>query len=114
MMFVFWLLLVLQEQLFTYLNAGVDVFLTSIWLETGFLEHVQYGDLVLSNRGFDISNELALIGASLAIPPFTKGKSQLSQRGVERSRALSYVRIHVERSNWKKQVLQDSSFYITH
>ena len=65
---------------------------------SGFLEHIQHGDIVLSDRGFDISDELALIGASLAIPPFTKGKSQLSQREVERSRALSHVRIHVERA----------------
>ena len=64
----------------------------------GFLEHIQHGDLVLADRGFDISDELALIGASLAVPPFTRGKSQLSQREVELSRALSHVRIHVERA----------------
>ena len=64
----------------------------------GFLEHIQHGDLVLADRGFDIRDELALIGASLAVPPYTKGKSQLSQREVELSRALSHVRIHVERA----------------
>ena len=51
--------------------------------------------MVLADRGFDIVNELAL---SLAIPPFTRGKDQLSQREVETSRALSRVRIHVERA----------------
>ena len=29
----------------------------------GFLEHIQHGDLVLADRGFDIRDELALIGA---------------------------------------------------
>ena len=49
----------------------------------------------MTDRGFDIADELALVGASLAIPPFTKGKPQLSQREVESARALSHVRIHV-------------------
>lgn len=57
-----------------------------------------HGDLVMADRGFDISEALALVGASLAIPPFTKGKSQLSQEEVETARALSRVRIHVERA----------------
>ena len=48
--------------------------------DPGFLEHIQHGDLVLADRGFDIRDELALIGASLAVPPYMKGKSQLSQR----------------------------------
>ena len=56
------------------------------------------GDLVLTDQGFDISDDLVFHGAALAIPPFTKGKDQLSQREVETSRALSHVRIHVERA----------------
>ena len=48
-----------------------------------------HGDLVLADCGFDISDELTL-------PPFTKGKSQLSQREVEESRSLSRISIHVE------------------
>ena len=57
-----------------------------------------HGDLVLADRGFEISEELALRGATLAIPPFTKGKLQLSQREVEESRYLSRIRIHFERA----------------
>lgn len=64
----------------------------------GFLEKLTHGDLVLADSGFHISDELALYGATLAIPPFTKGKPQLSQRDVEESRSLSRVRIHVERA----------------
>ena len=56
-----------------------------------------HGDLVLADCGFDISDELAFHGATLAILPFTRGKSQLSQREVEEARSLSRVRIHVER-----------------
>ena len=63
-----------------------------------FLDKLSHGDLVFADRGFDIADDLALVGASLAIPSFTRGKSQLSQREVETSRALSRVRIHVERA----------------
>ena len=52
---------------------------------------------MLADRGFNISEELALFGATLAIPSFTKGKLQLSQQEVECSQQLAKVRIHVER-----------------
>ena len=61
---------------------------------SGFLNKLMNGDLVLADRGFDITEPLALCSASLA---FTKGKSQLSQKEVETARELSRVRIHVER-----------------
>ena len=65
-------------------------------VHSGFLDKLSHGDLVLADRGFDIADDLALVGASLAMPSFTRGKSQLSQREVKTSRALSRVRIHVE------------------
>ena len=52
-------------------------------VHSGFLSLLNYGYLILANRGFDIADDLAMVGASLAIPPFTKGKPQLSQQGVE-------------------------------
>ena len=61
----------------------------------GFLDRLLHGDLVLTDHGFDIAGDLALVGASLAIPPFTRGKPQLSQHEVE---TLPRVRIHVERA----------------
>ena len=36
--------------------------------------------MVLANQGFDITDDLVLCGASLGVPPFTKGKDQLSVR----------------------------------
>lgn len=65
-----------------------------LWISQSFLEH---GDTVLADRGFNISKELAIHGATLATPSFTKGKSQLSQQEVEYSQRLAKVRIHVER-----------------
>jgi len=36
--------------------------------------------MVLVDRGVDISDDLAVHGATLVTPPFTRGKDQLSQR----------------------------------
>ena len=64
---------------------------------SGFLNHIEPGDTILADRGFTVADDLALYGAKLEIPAFTRGKQQLSQRDVEYSKQLSTVRIHVER-----------------
>jgi len=69
-----------------------------ITTESSFLDKLAHGDVVLADRSFYITKELGFRGATLAIPSFTKGKSQLSQREVETSRKLSNVRIQVERA----------------
>ncbi|XP_065914072.1 uncharacterized protein [Dysidea avara] len=88
--------------------TGAIIFVSRCWggrtsdkhitAHSGFLYKLMHGDLILDDRGFNITEPLALRGASLAIPPFTKGKAQLSQKEVETARALSRVRIHVERA----------------
>lgn len=63
----------------------------------GFLKNLLPGDQVMADRGFTISESVGVYGAELVIPPFTRGKKQLSQVEVDRARQLSRVRIHVER-----------------
>lgn len=65
---------------------------------SGFLDLIEHGDLVLADRGFLISEDLAARNSSLLIPAFTRGQKQLSQRDVEKTRKLAHVRIHVERA----------------
>ena len=65
--------------------------------KSGFLDHIEYGDVIMADRGFNISDELAIIGAHLKIPAFTRGQKQLSSSAVEKTRQLANVRIHVER-----------------
>ena len=65
--------------------------------ESGILDLLEPGDTVLADRGFTIDEDVILHGAKLEIPAFTRGKKQLSQEEVERSKQLSQVRIHVER-----------------
>uniref|UniRef100_A0A8C6THM2 DDE Tnp4 domain-containing protein n=1 Tax=Neogobius melanostomus TaxID=47308 RepID=A0A8C6THM2_9GOBI len=65
---------------------------------SGYLDLLENGDLVLADRGFLIAEEITSRNCYLAIPSFTKGKTQLTQQQVETSRRMSRVRIHVERA----------------
>jgi len=87
--------------------TGSIVFISKAWggrvsdkqitQECGFLDLIDPGDVILADRGFNIADDLAIRGAKLEIPSFTRGKAQLSQQEVEKSRQLARVRIHVER-----------------
>ena len=55
------------------------------------------GDIVLADRGFDISESVGMMQTKLHIPAFTKGKSQLSPLQVENTYTIANVQIHVER-----------------
>lgn len=56
----------------------------------------------MADRGFIIEEDVALQGARLTVPAFTKGKQQLSQKDVELSRQIANVCIHVERIIFKE------------
>ena len=71
-----------------------DKFLTE---NCGLMNKLLPGDLVMADRGFTIHDIVALKRAELAIPAFTKGKSQLDPVDVESTRGIANVRIHVER-----------------
>lgn len=64
---------------------------------SGILNHLLPGDLVLADRGFDVADSVALFNAELRIPAFTRGKKQLDPIDIEKTRGLASVRIHVER-----------------
>ena len=76
--------------------TGAITFISKAWTgrvsdkvitqKCGLLDHLEYGDVVLADRGFNVHDELALVGARLEIPSFTKGKTQLSRAEVEKSR----------------------------
>uniref|UniRef100_A0ABD2XQ58 DDE Tnp4 domain-containing protein n=1 Tax=Trichogramma kaykai TaxID=54128 RepID=A0ABD2XQ58_9HYME len=64
---------------------------------SGFLNHILPGDVVLTDRGFLIEDSLNTVGASLYIPAFTKGVNQLDPLDLEKTRKIANVRTHVER-----------------
>ncbi|KAK7461249.1 hypothetical protein BaRGS_00038710 [Batillaria attramentaria] len=65
--------------------------------ESGYLTNLLPGDLVLADRGFDIPELAAMVGAEVKIPAFTRGKCQMTAHEIESTRKLAHVRIHVER-----------------
>lgn len=88
--------------------CGAVSFITKCWggrasdkeiiLKSDFLDKLQEGDIVLADRGFLISADVAFRGARLEVPALTRGKKQLSAKEVEDARHISRVRIHVERA----------------
>ena len=60
------------------------------------LQHLIPGDTILADRGFDIQDFVGLY-ATMMLPAFTKGRTQLEGIEVEQTRAIANVRIHVER-----------------
>lgn len=87
--------------------CGAISFLSKCWggratdkcitMNSGFLQLLEPGDVILADRGFDIDADIALHGAKLEIPSYTRGKKQLSMKEVEHSKRIAKVRIHVER-----------------
>ena len=65
--------------------------------QCGLLELLEPGDEVMADRGFLIENELRNIDVKLTIPPFMRGKSQLSPHEEEVTRNIANLRVHVER-----------------
>jgi hypothetical protein len=65
--------------------------------QSGFIENLEYGDLVLADRGFSIHEAVGLQNAELKILSFLGKKKQLKRIEVKESRDLARVRVHVER-----------------
>ena len=45
--------------------------------KSGYLQHLNRGDLVMADKGFTIQDELASVGAKLALPHFMKGEHKI-------------------------------------
>ena len=84
--------------------------------ESRLLKHFLPGDMVLADGEFNIEEGVGLQCATLKIPSFRKGKTQLSACDVEEARKIANVRIHVERViglvRRKYQVLQSKALQV--
>ena len=86
---------------------GMTTFVSNSWggrvsdkhltMNSGLLQKLLPGDVVLADHGFDVGEVVAMAQASLHMPAFTKGLDQLPPVEVEKTRKLANVRIHVER-----------------
>lgn len=43
-------------------------------LLTDFTKKLEYGDAVMADRGFNVTEELAVLGVTLVVPSYTKRK----------------------------------------
>ena len=53
------------------------------------LDLLEEGDSVMADRGFDIKEDLDLLGVRLNIPPFMKGKKQLNDEELVETRHIA-------------------------
>ena len=63
----------------------------------GILSNLLAGDIIMTDRGFKIEEDVALYQAKLVIPDYTRGKKRLHPLEVEHTRKVASARIHVER-----------------
>ena len=67
--------------------------------QSGFLDYLEKGDVVLADRGFLIEDLCLEKGAKLVIPPFLKNRSKFTREETVRTKLIARARIHVERFN---------------
>ncbi|XP_036450011.1 uncharacterized protein LOC118824142 isoform X2 [Colossoma macropomum] len=64
---------------------------------SGLLDKLSPGDLVLADHGFDIEDSVGMMCAEVKDPAFTKGQRQLDVKDVEETRQIAHLRVRLER-----------------
>ena len=64
---------------------------------SGITDFFDPGDTVLADRGFNIQELLLYKHVRLVIPPYLKGKKQLTTAEDKQTKQVANARIHVER-----------------
>ncbi|XP_066268877.1 uncharacterized protein [Branchiostoma lanceolatum] len=70
----------------------------TITKDSGFLELVDPGDVILADRGFTIASDLVRKQVKLEIPPPSSGWIQQTAAAVAKTKKVANARIHVERA----------------
>ena len=63
---------------------------------SGLREKLQYGDVIMADRGFNIQEMLACKGVN--VPPFMNESGQFNERELLETRRIASLRIHIVRS----------------
>ncbi len=72
---------------------------TDITVNSGFLELLEEGDLILADKGFpSIETDVNRAGGILVMPPFRRGERQLSEKENQDGYKIAAVRVLVERA----------------
>ena len=64
--------------------------------QSGFLDELEEGDVVMADKGFNIQDLLAIHGSKLIAPPIMT-KNTVSARAPTATRRVANARVHVER-----------------
>ena len=64
----------------------------------GIVEKLQFGDNLMADKGFSISDLLVSKGSRLVIPPFLRDKNRVSKKNCTTTSNVAKARIHVERA----------------
>lgn len=64
--------------------------------KSGFLNHLQEGDIVMADKGFNIQDLLAVFGVRLMAPPIM-AKGRISACASTSTRRIATKRVHIER-----------------
>ena len=78
-----------------YGGCASDRFITE---DCDILDKLQYGDNLMADKGFKISDLLISKGSQLIIPPFLREKQQFSKKNCKKTSDVAKARIHVERA----------------
>lgn len=86
--------------------SGAITFVSQLFLsdkqltrKSGLLDLLEHGDSIMADQGFNIQDDVTLLGVLVNIPPFlTKGKSQFDASELVETRRIASLRIHVERA----------------
>ena len=65
---------------------------------SGILDHLNPGDSLMADKGFNISDLLVGNCCKLVIPPFLRNKGRFSKRNSKKTSKVVKARIHVERA----------------
>ena len=79
----------------SYGGAASDRYITET---CGIVEKFQFGDNLMADKGFNISDLLVSKGSRLIIPPFMRDKNKFSKKNCKATSNVAKARIHVERA----------------
>ena len=67
-----------------------------LFFESGIMDHLQPGDALMADRGFDIEADLNEIEVDFIVPPFLGDRETFTAREVIQGKSIASSRIHVE------------------
>ena len=79
----------------SYGGAASDRYITET---CGLIDKLQYGDNLMADKGFNISDLLVSRGSKLMIPPFLRDRGKFSNKNCRLTSKIAKARIHLERA----------------